>query len=117
MQKRTLIGLSALFLLAVGCVVTISGASGAMAAEGQSSSLKLGVICSLIWLAYPELIKLPSWLFPAMFCTALAAYRWRWLFAFVPIIAAVCWLLKPRRKNLSVSSRRPRREPSQPRDA
>jgi len=117
MQRRNLIGLSALFLLAIGGVFTISGATGAMAAEGQASSFKLGVICGLIWLAYPELLKLPSWLFPVLFCTALAAFRYKWLFVLAPIVAAVCWLLKPRPKNNSVSSRHSRRELSQPRDA
>jgi hypothetical protein len=75
------------------------------------------VLCGLVWLAYPELIKLPGWLFPALACTGLAAYRWRWLFALVPIIAAGGWLLQPRGKNRRrIASRSRPREPSQPRD-
>jgi hypothetical protein len=119
MQKRTAIALLALILLAVGIALTIAGATGAGAVECQASSLKLGVLCCLVWLAYPELIKLPGWLFPALACTGLAAYRWRWLFALVPIIAAGGWLLHPRPRKKTrrrIASRSGTREPSQPRD-
>jgi hypothetical protein len=119
MQKRTIIALMALVLLAIGIGLWISGAPGAAVAESQASSLKLGVLCCLVWLAYPELIKLPGWLFPALLCTGLAAYRWRWLFALVPLIAAAGWLLQPRpRRNRRrrITSRSRQRESSQPRD-
>src|ERR1700722_17323011 len=95
-HKRTAIALMALALLAIGVVLTIEQPTTPRAVEGQASMLKLGVLGGLIWLAYPELIKLPGWLFPALACTGLAAYRWRWLFALVPIIAAGGWLLPPR---------------------
>jgi hypothetical protein len=120
MQKRTAIALLALLLLAIGFALWLGGATGAAAVECQASSLRLGVLCCLVWLAYPELIKLPSWLFPALFCTALAAYRWRWLFALVPLVAAVGWLLQPRPRRKArrrIASRSRAREPSQPRDA
>jgi hypothetical protein len=116
-QKRTAIGLLALVLLAVGIALTIRGATGAGAVECQASSLRLGVLCCLIWLAYPELIKLPGWLFPALACAGLAAYRWPRLFALVPLIAAAGWLLQPRgKRRRRVASRSSKREPSQPRD-
>jgi hypothetical protein len=117
MQQRTLIGIAGLVLFAIGGGLTLNGATGAMAAECQASSLKFAVLCGLVWLAYPELIKLPGWAFPALFCALLAAYRWRWFFVLVPILAAVGWLLKPRGKDSATRSRRPRPEPGQPRDA
>jgi hypothetical protein len=117
MQKRTLIGLLAFVLFAIGIALSIGGATGAAAIECQASSLKLGVLCCLIWLAYPELIRLPGWLFPALACTGLAAYRWRWLFWLVPLVAAAGWLLQPRpRGRRRPASRTRPREPSQPRD-
>ena len=117
MHKRTSIGLLALVLFAVGIALTIGGATGAGAVECQASSLRLGVLCSLVWLAYPELIRLPGWLFPALLCSALAAFRWRWLFAVVPLIAFGGWLLQPRRKRgRRAASDRRIREPSQPHD-
>lgn len=118
MQKRTLIALMALTLLAIGAALWFSGASGAAAVECRASSFKLGVLCCLVWLAYPELIKLPGWLFPALAAAGLAAYRWRWLFWLVPVIAAAGWLLQPRRKRRRAAPR-PRsatRETSQTRD-
>jgi hypothetical protein len=59
-QKRTAIALMALALLAIGTVLTLSHATGAAALECQASSFRLGVLCGLVWLAYPELIKLPG---------------------------------------------------------
>ena len=108
-HRRALIALMALVLLAIGIALWLDGATGAGAVEAQAQCLKLGVLCALVWLAYPELMKLPGWLFPALFCTALAAYRWRWLFALVPIIAAAGWLLQPRRTRRGTARRgRPR---------
>ena len=107
----------ALVLLTIGIVLTIEHPTSAVAVESQASSLRLGVLCCLIWLAYPELIKIPGWLFPALACTGLAVFRWPRLFALVPIIAAGGWLLQPRGKNRRrVASRSHRREPSPPRD-
>ncbi|HEX3999587.1 MAG TPA: hypothetical protein VHX65_13625 [Pirellulales bacterium] len=116
MEKRTVIGLMAFALLAIGIGLTMGGATSAPAIECEASSLRLGVVCSLLWLAYPELVKLPGWLFPAICCTALAAYRWRWLFALVPIIAAAGWLLQPRGKRRRTARRSPTRKRSQSRD-
>jgi hypothetical protein len=118
MHRRTAIGLLAVVLFAIGIALTLSGVTGAGALECQASSLRLGVLCSLVCLAYPELIKLPGWLFPALACSGVAAYRWRWLFALVPFIAAAGWLLQPRGKRRRRTTARSRpREPTQPSDA
>ncbi len=91
-QKRLLIGVLGLVLLAIGAWLTFSGATGAAALDGKMSSIRLGLLCCLIWLAYPELIKIPAWLIPAAVVAALAIYRWPKFLALVPIIAGVCWL-------------------------
>jgi hypothetical protein len=116
MTKRTLLALMALALLITGIVLALAHADGAAAMEIRASCFRLSVLCCLIWLAYPELMKLPTWLFPAIACIALAAYRWPRLLWLVPILAAGGWLLKPRGKRRPAASRSAARQSSRSQD-
>ena len=73
MQKRTRIGLSAP-VPAGGRLRTHDERRDRRHGRGRPGiELQARRDLCLIWLAYPELLKLPGWLFPALFCTALAA--------------------------------------------
>ena len=58
--------------------------------------LRIGIILAVFWLAYPDLVVLPRWLFPAVLVIGLAMIRWRWLFWAVPVVIFLGWLLRPR---------------------
>jgi hypothetical protein len=63
-----------------------------------SSSLRIGLVLGAIWLAYPELIRLPKWLIPLLIGAAVTvAFRPKSALFLVPIVLVVL-ILRPKRK-------------------
>jgi hypothetical protein len=72
-----------------------------------SSSLRMGAVLGAIWLAYPELIRLPKWLVPLILGTVVAiAVRPKSALYVVPIVLMIL-ILRPKKKRTStVDTRR-----------
>lgn len=66
-------GCIAVLLLAVGIVFSIWPPSEASAQFLQGSCIKSGLVLGAAWLAYPQLNRLPSWLFTGLIVFLLAA--------------------------------------------
>ncbi len=86
----------ALLLLGTAGVLKLLPATNAGAEGLFSACLRIGSISAVFWLAYPDLVRLPAWLFPAIVLVAAAMARWPWLLYFVPGMIVVGWLLRPR---------------------
>jgi cell division protein FtsW (lipid II flippase) len=99
MARRTKLGLLALLFFALAGVLWLLESSNPLAREGWAVCLRVGIILGVFWLAYPDLVRLPVWLLPAIVVIVLAAIRWKiFLFAIPPAIF-LGWLLRPRNKH------------------
>lgn len=90
-QRRHAIGLIALVLLATGGILhwRTNGSSGAMH-DLRAACLRIGPLMAAIWLAYPQLRRVPVWLWYTLPVVVLAlALRPKWLLVLVPLIAVV----------------------------
>ena len=95
-MRRHAIGIIALVLLLAAVVFKIWPPpwSGDILAEG--AFVRVGAIMAALWLAYPDVKRLPPWLLGAipLLVVLLAAYRKVFLILF-PIVIALA-ILKPR---------------------
>ena len=97
MNRRPLIGILSAVLLAIGVVPWVMD-FGSEATIGLSAAcIRVGVLLATVYLAYPDLKNIPSWLF-SLLLTALCAVMWRPKLAvvIVPIVLAM-WMLRPRK--------------------
>ena len=99
MARRTKLGLLALVLFALAGVLWMFEASSPLATEGWGACLRVGIILGAFWLAYPDLVRLPVWLLPALIVIVLAAIRWKIFLFAVPPDIFLGWLLRPRNKH------------------
>ena len=104
--RRHLVGLSGMGLLAVGIYFYIFPPTTGSVEFLQGSCVKSGLILVVTWLAFPQLDRLPVWLFVAIVGGLLAvAVRPRVVLAmmryaviFVPILVMI-WFLRPKRRS------------------
>lgn len=61
-NRRPLIGILAVALLAIAAVLLARGSGSEYQAAG-SACLRVGVLLAAVWLAYPQLEKIPTWIF------------------------------------------------------
>lgn len=99
MSTRTKIGLIGLVLLIAGGYLrwlppdSLSNPDTFVAA-----CLRVGLVMCALWLAYPELVKLPTWISAATFiATPLIAWRPRAALVILPVLF-IAWVLYPRGK-------------------
>ena len=96
MNRRPLLGVLSLILLAIGFAIWVAGAETMMGISGPG--VRVGVLLGTVWLAYPDLKRIPAW-FSRVLLVALCVIVVRpkaALFA-VPLILAI-WFLRPRHK-------------------
>ncbi len=105
MSRRTKLGLIAIALFVLAGVLKLLESTSPLAAEGWGACLRIGVILGAFWLAYPDLARLPVWIYPALVVVGAAAFRWKALLFAVPPVIFLGWLLRPRSKR-SVRSRK-----------
>jgi hypothetical protein len=94
-------GCIAAILLAVGIVFSIWPPSKATAQFLQGSCIKSGLVLGAAWLAYPQLNRLPSWLFSGLIVLLIAAAvrprvvmaLSRYAVILMPLLFAI-WLLR-----------------------
>jgi hypothetical protein len=61
-MRRHLIGISAIALLLLAMVATLHPGGAAFWEFCQAACWKVGLVMAFWWLAYPEAVKLPVWL-------------------------------------------------------
>jgi cell division protein FtsW (lipid II flippase) len=96
MPRRTKLGILALLLLLLAGVLKLLESTTPLAMEGWGACLRVGMILGAFWLAYPDLVRLPIWAFPAIGLLCLAAIRWKIFLFAVPPALFLGWLLIPR---------------------
>jgi hypothetical protein len=90
-MRRALLGLLALVLLATG-LIAWGGANETI----SGTSLRLGIVLALVWLAWPQLRRLPVWIVAVVGVALVLAMRWpKLLWGLLPL-AVLLWLLRPR---------------------
>jgi hypothetical protein len=64
----------------------------------KAACLRVGFVVAALWLAYPELIKLPTWISAAtMIATPIIAWKPRVALLVIPVLLLL-WILYPKRK-------------------
>ena len=97
-MRRHLAGLISLTLLLVGGFLYFWPPEWENSAPLAASCIRIGAVLAAIWLAYPELNRLPGWLAPVCTATAIAiAVRPRLAIFIIPL-AIVLLILRPRKK-------------------
>jgi hypothetical protein len=105
-MHRPTIGLLAIVLLGTALTLAIvpSHVSAHQALLG--ACVKVGAVLGALWLAHPQLMRLPRWMATAAGITAVvAAVKPRILFVAVPLLLAV-WSLMPGAAKRNGASRR-----------
>jgi hypothetical protein len=101
----------AVALLAVGIAFTIWPPGQAAASFLQGSCIKSGLVLGAAWLAYPQLNRLPGWLFSGLIVFLIAAAirpkvvmaLSRYAVFLLPLLFAI-WLLRRLKRKPSQSS-------------
>jgi hypothetical protein len=76
--SRSSIGIAALVLLAAGLGLTFWPRSADANQSWPEACLKTGIVLSVVWLAYPQIARIPTWI----------------LFAALAAVAAVMFLVR-----------------------
>ena len=97
-MRRVAIGIISLLFLTVGIgLYTRTPETGSAFLEALTGALvRVGVVMFTLWLAYPQVSRIPPWIFGGVFVgAAVVAIRPRLIFLVVPVLFAF-WLLRPR---------------------
>jgi len=96
-MHRPTVGILALGLLALGALLSFL-TSGAESQAWAAGLLRVGIAAAALWLALPELKRLPRWILISAAVLLLVLARWPRQF-FVAVIVVVAFaLLRPRVK-------------------
>ncbi len=68
-----------------------------MAVQLESACWRIGPLCLLIWLAYPEIQRIPLWFFGALPLTLIILWKRPQLIWILAPVAILVALLKPRK--------------------
>ena len=101
-MRRHLIGIIAIAFLLMAIVATLWPGGAAFWEFCQAACWKLGAVMAFWWLAYPEAVKLPVWLWfvlPALLFALLLRGPARWLVLLLLAAMVVLAMLKPRDKS------------------
>ncbi len=96
--RRRIIGLVALALFAGAGAFQIWPPETAMQQEFYAACLRMGLLMGLWWLAYPQTVRLPVWIWVVIPASILAvALRPKLLVWVIPIVIVLA-ILRPRAK-------------------
>ena len=94
-MRRLGFGIAAVFFLIAGCYFWWRSPRGAEIWV-QGAAVRIGLVLTAIWLAYPELKRIPGWLSAVLLIAfAVVAIRPRLVVVVAPAIFAI-WILRPR---------------------
>ncbi len=95
--QRHLIGVLGLALIGGAIYYLVFPPTSEFHSMFEAACRRMGIFCVLLWLAYPELSRLPSWLALTIpFVTAVIVFRPRYALVLVPLILLILFL-RPRR--------------------
>jgi hypothetical protein len=116
-MNRSLLGIIALLLLAVGGLVAWQAPAGGNATGIAGPCVKAGLVLAALWLALPQINRfftsIPRWLIAAGAAAAVLCVINPWLILLALPALPVLWFLLPRQRVKSdepvVQQKRPRR--------
>ncbi len=95
-MHRPTVGIIALVLLLSGATLLVWQPENATYQVWLSACLRVGAVMALVWLAHPQLVRMPAWLLFAVFLLLpILAWKPKLLLLAVPI-AIVLAFLRPR---------------------
>lgn len=94
--RRASIGSLSLGLLALGVWLWLGPFEGSDANVAVGACWRVGLVLAAIWLAYPQIDRVPVWFLPtSLIVLILIAWRPRLMILAVPLLVAL-WALRPR---------------------
>ena len=95
-MRRILVGIIAIVLFVGAIYFHAYPPEGAFWTQLESACWRVGALMSVIWLAYPEVTRLPAWLLGTVpVLTVVLALRPKYLLIVLPIVIALA-ILKPK---------------------
>ncbi|MEX0937292.1 MAG: hypothetical protein WDZ59_05475 [Pirellulales bacterium] len=96
-MHRTTVGITAAVLLSTAAVLAVWQPTGWDGHQPMlAACLRVGLVLGALWLAHPQLSRMPSWLFGvAVALAVVVALRPKLIVLVVPL-AIILWLVKPR---------------------
>jgi hypothetical protein len=99
-MRRHLVGICSLVLLAGAGLFLLFPPTSVMATEWQAACGRMGLLLGLLWLAWPQAVRLPRWLLIAVPLAALVlVLRPRYFLFAIPLVivlAIAVSMLMPR---------------------
>ena len=97
MDRRPLVGITAVLMLSIGAGFYWSPPSSLDGSAIPAVFMRVGMLLGVLWLALPDLGKIPGWLWMNILLTVLVvAWRPRAALIVVPALF-VGWMLRPRK--------------------
>ncbi len=98
-MRRHLIGVIAVVLLSGVVWFQIWPPTDATSEGLQAACWRVGALMTVLWLAYPEVVRLPAWLVGTIpVLGVILALRPKWLVVAIPIVIALAILKPPKKK-------------------
>jgi len=95
-MHRPTVGILSLVLLSVGGVLYFFGPSSERYQEWIGGSIRVGAVLGALWLALPQLRRLPGWMVPAIFVMGLVLALRPKLFLDAFVLALIIAFVRPR---------------------
>jgi len=95
-MRRHAVAAIAVVLLAVGVILMFQGEVRPLVAEVRAAFLRIGGVMAVVWLGYPQIVRIPLWVWltiPPL--VILLMRRPLWIVYLLPVILVVA-ALKPR---------------------
>ncbi len=106
-MRRLLIGILGISLLLLGAALSLWPTDIGRTESLRAAAFRLGPFLVVLWLAFPQLEKLPEWFFLTLpILIYLLAFRPRWFLIALPLVLAVAFLMPRPRGTTARSSRR-----------
>ncbi|NQU23175.1 MAG: hypothetical protein HQ567_18000 [Candidatus Nealsonbacteria bacterium] len=98
--RRHAIGILAIVLLPAGIYLALQPIQGDGLLVGlDAACMRVGALMAVLWLAYPQIHRLPAWIWAAIPALVIVLARWpKWFFVALPIVIALV-ILRPRNGN------------------
>ncbi len=96
MTMRTRIASLAVALVVAGIVLALSYPRDASGQAWAGGLLRVGLVMGVLWLALPQLMGLPRWLFGGIVVLLIVVARWPKLILVALAAAAVLAFIRPR---------------------
>ena len=95
-MRRIAVGIIAIVLFVGAVYFRVYPPEGAFWTQLEAACWRVGALMAVIWLAYPEVVRLPGWLLGMLPILGIVlALRPRYLLIAVPVVIAIA-ILKPR---------------------